>query len=114
MGGDPAVWLGLLSLCLVFSFPRALRLFFPGGWLIWAAGSPGWGAGGAGGFGWEVAPLCSLCFLALWRLRPGLDRKVAEQTSQVTGCRLGPWSFQRLSSVDVGLFLKPQGFCLGS
>lgn len=108
MGGEPAVRLGPLSPCFSFSFTGALRLFFPGVRHIWGVGS-------ARGVGWEVAPLCSPCFLALWRLRPGLERKVAKQTSQVTGCPLGSWSFQWPFSVDTGLFLKPRGFfCLGS
>lgn len=113
-GGEPAVWLGPLSPCFSFSFTGALRLLFPGVQHIWAAGSPGWGAGSTRRVGWEVVPLCSPCFLALWRLKPGLERKVAKQTSQVTGCPLGSWSFQWPFSVDTGLFLKPQGFCLGS
>ena len=113
-GGGPTAWLGSLAKCLSFSFPGALRLFFPGGWPVWAAGSPVGGAGGAGGLGWEAAPLCSPCFLALCRLSPGPERKEAQQTSQVTGCPLGALSLQCPFSVTTGSFFKPRGFCLAS
>lgn len=105
-GGSPA-WLGSPTKRPASSFPRALRLFFPGRWHIWGAG---WGAG----LGWDVAPLCSPCFLARWRLRPGPERKEAEQTSQVTGRPLGAPPLQWPFSVNTGFFLKPRGFCLRS
>lgn len=104
--GLPA-WLGSPTRRLGLSFPGTLRLFFPGGWHVW-------GAGGAAGLGWEAVALCSPCFLALWRLRPGPERKEAEQTSQVTGCPLGAPPLQWPFSVNTGFFLKPRGFCLGS
>lgn len=106
-GGSPRVWPGQLSACLTFSFPGALRLFFPGGWL-----AGGWGAGGATGLGGEATLLCGPCFLALWRLRPGRERKEAAHTSQVTGRLPGARSFQWPFAVDVGFFLKARGSCL--
>lgn len=85
--------LGPLSACLGFSLPGALRHFFSGGWHA--------GGRGAGSVG---APLCSPCFLALWRLRPGPERKEAVHTSQVTGCLLGARPAR-------GAFSGDPGFC---
>lgn len=58
--------------------------------------------------------MCNPCFLARWRLRPGPERKEAEQTSQVTGRPLGAPPLQWPFSVNTGFFLKPRGFCLRS
>lgn len=60
------------------------------------------------GLTWELASLSGRCFLALCRLRPALERKEAEQSSQVMGSPAGVFS------VESGLFFKPRGLRLDS
>lgn len=90
------------------SFPGTLRLFFPGAWHAWVMGPGGWQTGRIMGLSRELASLCGRCFLALCLLRPALERKEAEQSSQVMGCPTG------VVSVASGFLFKPRGFRLWS